>query len=126
MDVDKVVQGYLKLREARSKLKREYEEQDEALKAKMEKLTNALAQVMVDTNSTQLGSNFGTVYRQVKTKASCADWPSLWGFVAEENRFDFLEKRLSAKAINDFINETGVNPPGVNLYQEYEVVVRKK
>ena len=125
VNVDTVIAAVIKLRDTRAELKKRYDTEDGVLKEKMEKLEGYLAQVMQDTNSTQLGSKHGTAYTQINMKASCSDWPSYWSFIQETGRFDMLEKRVGSTAIKDYYNETGDLPPGINISQEMKVVVRR-
>lgn len=126
VDAERVIKAYLALREKRSELKRKYETIDDGLKEKMDKLTGWLAQTMQTTGLTQVGTGDATAYRQLKVKPSCADWGVFWPWAAENGRLDMLEKRLSANTIKTYYEETSELPPGVNIIQEYEVVVRKK
>lgn len=125
VNVDTVTAAYIKLRDQRSELKKAYDQEDEVLKAKMERLETWLLDTMQKSGATQLGSEHGTAYIQTQYKASCSDWPTFWGFVADNGRFDMLEKRVSSKTVNEFIEETGEAPPGINVASELKVVVRR-
>lgn len=126
LNAERVVQAYLKLREMRSELKRAFDAKDSVLTEQMDKLSGFLAQQLADTGATQLGTTHGTAYRQLKVKPSCGDWGSFWAWAAENHRFDMLEKRLSAKTVKEYFEETSELPPGVNIVQEYDIVVRKR
>lgn len=125
VNVDTVIAAVIKMRDMRADLKKQFTAKDDLLKQKMEKLENYLAQVMQDTNSTQLGSAHGTAYTQTDMKASCSDWPSFWAFVQETGRFDMLEKRIGGATVKHYYEETGDLPPGINVSQEKKVVVRR-
>lgn len=125
VNVDNVIQAYLKLRDQRSQLKKEYEDADLVQKEKMSKLEMWLMTQMQTSNATQLGSAHGTAYQQTVMKGNCSDWPSLWNFMAETKRFDMVEKRVSVKSIQEYYEETGQLPPGVNVNPELCVRVRK-
>jgi hypothetical protein len=56
---------------------------------------------------------------------SAADWPEIWAFIKANDRFDMLQKRLGEKALTDFLEESGTLPPGINMHQEYEIVIRR-
>jgi hypothetical protein len=58
-------------------------------------------------------------------KGNCSDWPSLWEFLAQSGRFDMLEKRISIKAVQEYYEQTGELPPGVNVNPELKVVIRR-
>lgn len=126
VNVDNVVAGYLKLRDKRAKLSKKFDELDGALKGKMERLEAYLLKLMQDNNATQLGSPHGTAYREIQMRASCGDWPSFWHFIGENQRFDMMEKRVGAKAVQTYYEETGELPPGINIAQEFKVIIRKK
>lgn len=123
--VDTVVAAYLKLREKKSDLKKAFDLENEDIEAKMKRLETHLMKVMQDTGSTQLGSAHGTAYQQTVMKGNCSDWPSFWGYCAENGRFDMLEKRISVKTIQEHYTETGEMPPGINVNPELRVVIRK-
>ena len=125
INVDTVTAAYIKLRDQRSELKKAYEQEDTILKEKLERLETWLMKTMQEANATQLGSAHGTAYLKTAYKASCSDWPSFWQFVADSGRFDMLEKRVSSKTVNDYIEETGEAPPGVNVNGELQVIVRR-
>lgn len=125
VNVDNVISAYLKLRDLRSQLKKEYDNNDISLKEKMEKLELWLMSQMQTANATQLGSAHGTAYQQTVMKGSCSDWPSFWAFLQESGRFDMMEKRVSVKTIQTYYEESGKLPPGINVNPELRVVVRK-
>lgn len=125
INADTVTAAYIKLRDQRSELKKAYDQEDQVLKDKMDRLETWLMETMQNTNATQLGTAHGTAYIQTQYKASCSDWPTFWAFVADNGRFDMLEKRVSSKTVNEYIEETGDAPPGVNVAAELKVVVRR-
>jgi hypothetical protein len=126
VNVENVVKAYLALRDKRSELKHKYDAIDGELRSKMDKLEGFLAQQMQDTGATTLGTSVGTAYRQLKIRGSGGDWPTAWQWMAENSRFDFLEKRISSTALKAYLEENSEPPPGINVHTEYEVVVRKK
>lgn len=125
VNADTVIAAYVKLRDKRSELKAGYEAADAELKEKMGKLEAYLLKAMQEQGITQLGSGHGTAYQQIVMKGSCSDWPSFWNFMAESGRFDMTEKRIAMKAVQQYHEETGELPPGVNISQELKVVVRR-
>jgi len=52
------------------------------------------------------------------------DWTKLWAFIAKNNRFDLLQKRLGEKACSDMM-EAGETPPGTELMHIPEVSITK-
>lgn len=125
VNLETIIAAYVKLRDQRSSLAAAYKEEDEALNAKLHRLSAWLLAKMQADNATQLGSESGTAYQQTRLKGNCSDWPSLWEYMAETRRFDLLEKRLSIKAVQEIYDESGELPPGVNISPELTVVVRR-
>ena len=125
VNVDTVINAYVKLREQRSTLKKAYDDEDTLLKDKMAKLETWLMTQMQNTGSTQLGSPNGTAYQQTVFKGNCSDWPTFWGWLAQNGRFDMMEKRVSVKTIQEYYQESGELPPGINVSPELRVVIRK-
>lgn len=125
VNVDTVVQAYIKLRDQRGVLKKAYDDEDALLKIKLEKLETWLMTQMQVTGSTQLGSPHGTAYQQTVFKGNCSDWPSFWNWLAQNGRFDMMEKRVSVKSIQEYYTESGEMPPGINVSPELRVIIRK-
>jgi hypothetical protein len=125
VNVDTVVQAYIKLRDQRGVLKKAYDDEDALLKTKLEKLETWLMTQMQTTGSTQLGSPHGTAYQQTVFKGNCSDWPSFWNWLAQNGRFDMMEKRVSVKSIQEYYTESGEMPPGINVSPELRVIIRK-
>jgi hypothetical protein len=125
VNVDTVIAAYVKLRDRRAALRKEYMAQDEEYVAKMDKLEVFLLTKMQADNMTQLGSEHGTAYQQTVMKGNCSDWPSFWEFLAQTGRFDMMEKRISIKAVQEYFEQTGDMPPGVNVNPELKVVIRR-
>lgn len=123
----RVIEAYIKLRDQRSEAKREFEENDALLKSKMATLSLWLSKQMMRIGSDNLSAHgVGTAYRELERKFTAADWPSYWQFIAETGRFDMIQKRVGEGAVDEYFKETGELPPGINLFQEYVVKVRRK
>ena len=125
--VDKMIQAFVMLRDKRSLLKQDFDAADGALKDKQNIVKTWLAKQMEALNSDQLSSRgIGTAYRSIKRRFNAKDWTSVWGFIKDNDRFDMLQKRLGEKAVSDYLDETGELPPGIDMFQEYEINVRSK
>lgn len=60
----------------------------------------------------------------MKDTARATDWPALWAYIAKENRFDLLQKRLGEKAVMDML-EQGERVPGVEVIHIPDVSITK-
>lgn len=122
---DTVIAAYVKLRDKKHAAQATFNKYVSELDAKMDRLEAWLLENMDKMGASQFKADAGVAYVQVKTKASCSDWPLLWNHLKENGRFDLLEKRLSSKTVGQYLEETGELPPGVNVSRERSVVVRK-
>lgn len=121
----KVIAAFVALRDKRSELKAAYDAEDKVLLEKQDKCKVFLMRAMMEVGTTQLKGEEGTAYIEADTKFSAADWPTFWAWVQQNSRFDMLEKRLGAKALRDYLDETGELPPAINMFAENKIVIRR-
>jgi hypothetical protein len=126
MDNLKMVKAYLKLRDARTALKRQFEEQDTALKTKMTRLEAEMLRLLQSTNSDSISTELGIFYRQEEITPTGSDWDAFYKWVATNDAFDALERRIKKTFIKEYMetHEGGI-PPGVSVYREYAIRVRR-
>lgn len=126
MDASKLVKAYLNLREARHVLKRKFDEDDGALKIKQERIEAALLGFLNDNKLDRVATPLGTVYRQEEMTPTAADWSAIYDFVKENDAFEMLERRLKKTFVKEYMeqHEGGV-PPGVSVFREFVVRVRR-
>lgn len=122
---DSITEEYVLLRDERAVLKKEYDDKDDILKESMDKreawLLNKLNEVGADSFKTE----HGTAYIQNKTRSSCSDWTLFWDYIARNNRFDLLEKRVAQSPITKMIEGGEELPPAINIFTERVVTVRR-
>ena len=118
--------AYMKIRETRSTMKRVYEEKDAELKKKLALIEAALMKMMQESGSENLTiKGVGMAYQTTKTFASGKDWDALWKYIEESGNLDLLQRRLSKRAVQEYMDANeGELPPGVDVSQERAVVVR--
>jgi hypothetical protein len=121
------VAQYIQLR---NKIKQMDDEHD----AKMKPFKDALVQLngiilagIAAEGVESIATPLGTAYRYTKKSATIADGSEFRRFVIGSEAFDLVDWRANAKAVEDFINENGGNPPpGVNYNETALIGVRKK
>ena len=123
--IDKLIRACRKIRDARADLKAQYEEADAKLVAQQEVIKAELIKLMTTTGVTKLATPDGIAFMQEKLKASIADWSDFSEWVIANQALDMLEKRVRSKAVEEYIESHGNTPPGINVYREYDVVIRK-
>lgn len=126
LTVDKQIKLYVKAREAKSKAARaadlEAAQFDQIMKT---------AQNFMLRNAQQQGvegfkSEWGTTYTAETTKISIADDTQFFGFVLDQKDLDFFERRVSSTHVEQFQKANPeVTPPGLNIFREKVMRVRK-
>lgn len=125
LTADTVVHEYVALRDKRSELKKVYDNEDDELKDKMALRENWLLRALQAIGGDGIRTSHGTAFIQTKTRSNCSDWPMFWDYIATNNRFDLLEKRVSQAPISKMVEDGTILPPGINLHQEQVVQVRR-
>ena len=124
--LDKVTATYVKIRDQRSALKKQYEADDLALKVQLETLDSFLLGKLQELGVESVRTKHGTVYQSTVVKPSCEDWDSFYTWIAENEAFDALERRVKKSFITTYMEDNkGELPPGINVTQEYAVTIRR-
>jgi hypothetical protein len=126
MDNAKMVRAYLKMRDARTALKRQFEEEDGKIRLQMDKLESAMLKHLQETNTDSIRTDAGMFYRQEELTPTGSDWDVFYGWVKENDAFEALERRIKKTFVKEYMEtHSGGIPPGVSVYREYVVRVRR-
>ena len=124
--VDQVVEKIIELRDERTRIKQEYEEQDKELKRQVEKGENWLLKYLNDQGLDKFSTTSGTVFTTEQVQVNATDWPAFHEYIGRTGRLDLLQKRPATTNIRQVVDEEGEVPPGVELRTEIKVNVRRK
>lgn len=125
ISIETRIDQYVKLRDL-------IKEQDDAHKKKMEPYRTALEQLnnvllnhlnTVGVDSAKTGA--GTVYKTVKRSASLEDADAFMRHVIGGEHWELLERKANVTAVQAFVDENGVLPPGVKWTSTQVVGVRR-
>ena len=124
--VDRLAGVYVKIRDARAKLRSDYEEKDEQLSQQMDLIEEHLLEACKRIGADSIRTKAGTVIRTVKNRYWTNDWGSMYNFIKEHEAYELLEKRIHQSNMKQFIEEDPtVLPVGLNTDSKYSVVVRR-
>lgn len=127
ISVDKLVRVYIKMREKREALTREYDTAYEAISEKMRLVKNELLDQMRSANVESIRTTEGLVYRTVSKKYWTSDWDNFYNFIMEHNIPQVLERRVHQNNLKEFLeNNPDLLPPGMNVDSEYSVTVQRR
>lgn len=126
ISVDRLVSAYIKMRDKRSQLLREYEEQDGGIKEQMTMIESKLLEICKSLDADSLKTQHGTVMRGVKTFYWTNDWDSMHNFILENEMPQLLERRISQSTMKQLLEERpDMMPKGVNVESKYSVTIRR-
>lgn len=124
-DLNSLVGMYVKIRDERTVLKREFEKKDEVLKEGLKRLEVAMLGLMAKSGANSVATDAGTVFRSTRAYTSVADWDSFLSYVKDNELWHMLKKDVAKTAIEAFRVENNDLPPGVNWQEEVTVGVRR-
>lgn len=125
--IDKIVAVYIKIRNNKEELTREYDAKVADLDAQMQVLKQKLLDISKETGVTSFKTEHGTAYRTIKNRYWTNDWGSFYTFMREHGAMELLEKRIHQTNMREFLEDNPeVHPPGLNVDQEYEITIRRK
>jgi sugar phosphate isomerase/epimerase len=125
-DLDTLTAIYLKIRDTRAENKRQFENVDKDLEEQQKMLAEQMLDSCKELGADSIKTPHGTIIRSVKSKYWTGDWDSMYRFIKEHDAFGLLEKRLHQTNMKDFLHENpDVMPMGLNVENEYTIVVRR-
>jgi regulatory protein YycH of two-component signal transduction system YycFG len=126
MDVNELVEQYIKLRDKKAEIKREYELKVEKLDAVLDKIEVTLLKTFQDSGLDSVSTKAGTAYTSTRSSAKVADKDAFMEFVIEGKNWEFLENRCSKEAVEQFKAAHNDLPPGISWTEIRTVNVRRK
>jgi hypothetical protein len=124
--LEQLTATYIKIRDARSDLKRNYERADEELENQLKLIESEMLEICKAVDANSIKTDAGTVIRSVKSRYWTNDWDSMYRFIKEHDAYALLEKRLHQSHMKQFLEENPeIEPAGLNVEREYTVVVRR-
>ena len=125
-NTESLVRIYIKMRDARAKVKADFELRDAAIRAQMDTIEAHLLDTCKAAGANSIKTDSGTIMRGVKTHFWTSDWESMHAFIKENNALDLLERRVAQKAMGDFLSKNPDKlPKGMNVDSKFSITVRR-
>ena len=70
-------------------------------------------------------TDYGTIFFSTQDRCSIADFDEVLAFVREHELYELLTKGVAKKAVREYLDATGVLPPGLNFSTARVVNFRK-
>lgn len=126
LNTDLFVRVHRKMTVVRQELKAKFDAEDAVLKEKQATIESVLLNFLNTNDMKSARTAHGTFYWQEKITPRGADWDAFYKWVAKNDAFDFLERRITRTAVKKYMDDNGgALPPGIDVYREREVRVRK-
>lgn len=119
--VDKVIKGYVMLRDKKNKMKKDQAEALRPITEKMTVLEGWLQRDLMARGVESEKTKEGTAFLSTVSSATVKDRDAFLAFVKENEMWDLLENRAAKSVVQDYLEDTNEVVPGVN-YQETKVV----
>jgi hypothetical protein len=115
----------LELRDEIDAIESAAKEQTAVLRAKMDKIETYFLALAEQDGLKNIPTNSGLVYFGSRDNASVADPEAFLQFIKDNDAWDLIERRASAKAVRSYIETEGGVPTGVNFSTRRTVTVRR-
>lgn len=126
MNVEAVVERYVALRDRKAELVKAHKAELEVIEQAMEKIENALLNLLNEQGVESMRTGAGTAYVTRRTSVSIADWDSFRRFLsAQPDPFVYLDRKANKTAVEEFRKEHEDLPPGLNWSEMRAVNVRR-
>jgi hypothetical protein len=127
--VDKLAAAYIKIRDARSQLKKDFEAEDSELRKKLETIEAEFNKVFQALEgASNIKTRAGTIIRSQKTDYFVPDWSAMHGFIlehADEGALELMQRRLAPKAVAEFVQDHPDAEVPVSESKSYKITVRR-
>jgi hypothetical protein len=118
----KMVAAYIKLREAIQAK----EDEIKALKEKQALVSASMLDLCSKEDIDSIKTPFGTLTRRVYSSYWTSDWDQMYKFIAENDAYHLLEKRIHNTHMKEFLEENpDALPIGLQSDRKYAVSIRK-
>jgi hypothetical protein len=127
IQIDKIVQTYIKIRSKREELTQKYKTEYDSLSDKMAYIKHIILARMCAQNVESMSTAEGVVYRTVDRKYWTSDWEAFHNLVVTHNLPQLLEKRVHQTNAREFFEANpDLIPSGLKVDSEYSVTIRRK
>jgi hypothetical protein len=124
-NIDALVAQYVKLRDKIKEADDAHKEKMAPAKGYLETLNGALLAQLQAVGGDSVKTPHGTAYKTTKRSATVADSGEFRAFIIENRQWDIADWRANAPAVEAFLQENQILPPGVNMSSVVVVGVRR-
>jgi hypothetical protein len=127
IQLDELVNAYLKIRNKKDSLYQEFQKTDRELKADLAQIEQVMLSSLNEVSADSIRTSGGTIIKTLKENYVCSDWSNFKDFVLDNEAVELLQQRIHQANFKEFLasrSEDGL-PPGISTLREFNIVVRK-
>jgi hypothetical protein len=127
IQLDELVNTYLKIRNQKDALYQEFQKTDRELKADLVQIEQVMLSSLNEVSADSIRTSGGTIIKTLKENYVCSDWSNFKDFVLDNEAVELLQQRIHQANFKEFLasrSEDGL-PPGISTMREFSIVVRK-
>ena len=127
IQLDELVNTYLKIRNQKDALYQEFQKTDRELKADLVQIEQVMLSSINEVSADSIRTSGGTIIKTLKENYVCSDWSNFKDFVLDNEAVELLQQRIHQANFKEFLasrSEDGL-PPGISTLREFNIVVRK-
>jgi len=123
----KLARVYIRIREKRSELKKEFDDEYSNLSKKMDEVASALDKHCVSNGVKSVKTEGGdSFYRRVTTRYFSNDWKIFVKYALDNDVPDLIQQRISTKNLKEYLDQNeGEVIPTLQADSTYSISVRK-
>lgn len=124
--INKLTKVYLKIRDAREALSKEYNAADAKLAEQLSVVEQQMLEMFKKNDATSVKTPEGTIIRRVATRYWTNDWDSMHKFIKVNDALGLLEQRVHQTNMKQFLEDNPDKfPPGMLVDSKYAITVRR-
>lgn len=121
-----VIEAYLKLRRQKEELADRHKDEMAPIAASMTKLEAFMLNTLNMSNVDSMAfKGVGTMFKKTVSSCKVAEWDAILAWIRDKEAWEFLEHRVSKTVVQEYSEQTGELPPGVEMTFDTVVQVRK-
>ncbi len=126
INADKLVQVYIKIRDAKEMKAKQMEAELGALDEQLGAIEQELLELCKTTGQDGGKTQHESFRRSIKTRYWTSDWDKMYQFIKDNDAPELLERRVAQTAFKEFLaSNPDKMPEGMNVESRYSITVRR-
>ena len=123
--MEELIEKYIAIRDKKAEIVADHKAKIAKIDETLDKVEAVLLVQLEENGMESARCKSGTVYKSNRTSATVADWDYVLNFIQTHDLWNMLERRVSKQAVEQYKEEHGDLPPGINWREEVVVNVRR-